>query len=466
MVKQNRPPPAKRGEPPPSRGRNDHADFTAVMASERHRGRARQVSRRGLEWSLRSLHQIDTGAQHFLSSYYGDDDDSDSELMMNGQGDDANGEHLEESTAYEIFKSKDETKSERKHDSVWASLNAPLRTGIVDGKKVVFELRTNVTQRPKTSRSQRLDRRHIIQNSNRSSPEVRLRFWLMHFKLTSLTACFLGAYVALNVFFAGLFYALDGRCCGNPELTFGQVFSFSIQTSSTIGYGVYAPKGTISNLLVLLLYYISTLMNTLFAGLLFTKFATPVINVQFSDVITYCNVNGVPCLSVRLGNADGYSNRLTDINVRFTYSYQIPYVDHKGEQKYFRQTEELPLLSNRQHGLLEVWTLRHVVDENSPLFGLHFDEHPANKIYIFSLSVDAVQDLSKASVNVQTQYGIEDIMIGHSFQSLMHLDDDARVCVSDYSKMSDTEPYPVWYPAKAGDYDTSEKCKIKSFGPH
>jgi hypothetical protein len=132
-------------------------------------------------------------------------------------------------------------------------------------------------------------------------------------------------------------------------------------------------------------------------------------------------------------------------------------VDHKGEKKSFRQTEELPLLSGRQHGLLEVWTLRHVVDESSLLFGLNFEE--------FSLSIDAVQDLSKASVNVETQYGVEDTMIGHSFQSLMHLDDEAWVCVLDYSKMCDTEPYPVWYPARAGAYDTNEKTKVKSFGP-
>ena len=46
-----------------------------------------------------------------------------------------------------------------------------------------------------------------------------------------------------------------------------------------------------------------------------------VINIEFSDVLTICNINGVPCLSFRLGNADGHANPLTDINVRLTYSY-------------------------------------------------------------------------------------------------------------------------------------------------
>lgn len=88
---------------------------------------------------------------------------------------------------------------------------------------------------------------------------------------------------------------------------------------------------------------------------------------------------------------------------RLTYSYRIPYKDHNGQEKFFGQTEELKLLSSRQHGLRDPWTLRHVLDESSPLFGLHFDEHPANKIYVFTLSVDAVQELTKSTVNVQVR---------------------------------------------------------------
>jgi inward rectifier potassium channel len=122
--------------------------------------------------------------------------------------------------------------------------------------------------------------------------------------------------------------------------------------------------------------------------------------------------------------------------------------------KYFRQTEELKLLSSRQHGLLETWTLRHVLDEASPLFGLNFEEHPADKIYVFTLSIDAVQELTKSTVNIQAEYAVEDVLIGHSFINTESVDRTAtaRVATSDYSKISETEPYPVWYPAKAGDY--------------
>jgi len=398
-------------------------------------------TRRGLEWSLRSLHKIDTSAQHFIKH---DLDLNDAEFA------DERDRDLSDHTAYEIFKGNDANKNT--NNSVWATLSAPLRTGIVDGKKVVFELHTDVTQKPETDRSERLIKQHMVMNSNRSSWEVRVRFWMMHFSVARLSWAFLGVFVAINAVFAGLFYIDQGHCCADSTLSYREVFDFTIQTSSTIGYGGYVPQGYYANFLVVILSYSAILINTLFAGLLFTKFVTPIINIQFSEVMTLCNVNGLPCLSFRMGNADGRINPLTDINVRLTYSYQIPYTDHKGEQNFFGQTEDLKLLSNRRHGLSEVWTLRHVVDESSPLFGLNFNEHPGNKIFEFTLSVDAVQNLTKSSVNVQTAYAIEDILIGHTFKNQVSIDLETRVISSDFSQMSDTEPYPVWYPARAGAY--------------
>jgi len=236
--------------------------------------RSRRASQKGLEWSLRSLHKIDTSAQHFLQNYYQDDSDSDgSELEA----------VPEDQTAYDIFKGKSVDERDNRN-SAWATLTAPLRRGVVDGKTVVFELLTDVTQKPDTPRSERLERYHMIANANRSSREVRFRFWMMHFSVARLVVVFLAAFVVTNVVFAAFFYSLDGRCCGDPDFTFSQVFAFTVQTSTTIGYGFYSPEGHLANFLVVVLSYISTLLNTIFAGLLFTKYVTPVVNIQFSEV--------------------------------------------------------------------------------------------------------------------------------------------------------------------------------------
>lgn len=459
----NRPPSSAKGGGKIDDGIAYEGAASSEFGSGSVRSTGSNLPRRGQEWSLRSMHSIDTSAQYFQSDYYERQETDEAGLTKR----EAAAIDQADQTAYEIFKAKDERDSQtRARDSIWAPTHAPLRTGVVDGKKVVFELVTDVTQKPETSRKERMERPTVIVNADKSPWEVRMRLWFLHFSLITLTVVFLVSFVAMNLSFATLFYFLaENRCCGDEGLTFGEVFAFSIQTSTTIGYGSMSPTGTLSNFLVLTLSYLSTLMNTLFAGLLFTKFVTPIINIQFSDVMTLCNVNGVPCLSVRVGNADGHLNRLTDINVRLTYSYRIPYTDHKGQERFFQQSEDLKLLMNRQHGLLDVWTLRHVVDESSPLFGLHFEEHPGNKIYVFTLSIDAVQDLTKSSVNLQTEYGLEDILIGHSFVDQLTIDEETKVATSDYSKISETESYPVWYPALTGAYDTADKTPIRSFGP-
>jgi inward rectifier potassium channel len=419
-----------------------------------------RVPKQGLEWSLRSMHKIDTSVQHMISGYMGDDQSESSP-----DDDDS----LEDQTAFEIFKAKEAAqkneKTKAENEGVWASLHAPLRHGVVDGKKVIFELKSNITQKPKESRKQRVKRIHAIINSNRSSIEVRFRLFLMKFSVGAMTVTFFFSFVMMNLVFAAFFYSLENGCCGDPDMSFGDTFAFAVQTSGTVGYGVLSPVGKWSDFLVLLLTYSNVVQNAIFAGLLFTKYVTPIINIQISDVLTLCNVNGVPCLSFRIGNADGQENPLTDINVRLTYSYQIPYMDHKGGQKFFRQTETLHLLSSRQQGLKEVWTLRHVLDESSPLFGLNFEEHPANKIYVFTVSVDAVQEITKSTVNVQEEYGLEDVLIGHAFTNLMFFDEERKVNIWDYSKMSDIEPCPVWYPAKAGVYDAEKPPGRKLFGP-
>jgi len=188
------------------------------------------------------MHIIDTSAQHFLSNYYGEDDEAVPDQ-----------DAVEDQTAFEIFKTEDRAGKGNggKGNSVWESLHAPLRTGVVDGKKVIFELKTNITQKPKTSRYERMHRKFEMIGSERSGWEYRIRFYLMHFSVGMLSLIFLAAFVALNVIFAGFFYAIQDRCCGDRSTSFGENFAFSIQTSMTIGYGGLIPSGTVSNFLVL-----------------------------------------------------------------------------------------------------------------------------------------------------------------------------------------------------------------------
>lgn len=225
---------------------------------------------------------------------------------------------------------------------------------------------------------------------------------------------------------------------------------YSISHSST----GYVPQGYFSNFLVVMLSFITLLLNTVYGGVLFLKFVAPSAKIEFSDVITMSNVNGMPCLEFRIGNDDGQNNLLKDLNIRLSYSYFIEYTDESGHERNMGQTQELQLLHHNRSKLDEfVWTCRHVIDETSPLFGLNFQEFPGSSIYFFEVCLNATQEHTGAPVFCQTRYFLEDVMIGKRFVDQMSWDEHRTVVKIDFANMNKTVPYPVWYPRGAAAKD-------------
>eukprot|EP00980_Cylindrotheca_fusiformis_P004251 scaffold918_cov126-Cylindrotheca_fusiformis.AAC.30 len=328
---------------------------------------------------------------------------------------------------------------------------------IIDDRTVIFELVKNVTKLPTTDREERIQMQFDVKNVDTSKltcwQQHRLRRWLMQFEIGSLTLIYLAAFVAVNAIFAGLWYIEKEKCCEDPSMTFSQTFDFAIQTSSTIGYGGYWPKGYFANFLVVMLCVLSMLLSTVYGGLLFFKFSTPEANIQFSNVIAMNNVMGSPCLEIRVGNADGPANSLISAEASLVvlsgHEYLCP---DTQEKRNMSSKETLGLAVSSQHTLDGVWTLRHFIDEKSPLYGFRFDEFPANTIHQFQLRVKAVQKLTKGEIFAQTAYQVEDIMVGHRFEDQVVWEKESRKGYFDFAKMSTTVPSVVWYPKPTNIY--------------
>ena len=62
------------------------------------------------------------------------------------------------------------------------------------------------------------------------------------------------------------------------------VFNFSIQTLSTIGYGTLAPASGYAHFLVATEMLLSLLLTAVATGLVFAKFARPTARLLFSKV--------------------------------------------------------------------------------------------------------------------------------------------------------------------------------------
>ena len=172
----------------------------------------------------------------------------------------------------------------------------------IDGRKVIFTLVKNETHRPKTSREERQE--FEITNKNvklrGACHERKIRRFLLQFDIPALTVMYLVSFVVMNACFAGLWSIQSEGCCGDGSMTFWQHFDFAVQTSSTIGYGGYWPRGYLNNSLVVLLTTLSILFTTVYAGLVFFKFITPegmsflkqvMSSLKFQEVLSDIRLN-------------------------------------------------------------------------------------------------------------------------------------------------------------------------------
>ncbi len=219
-------------------------------------------------------------------------------------------------------------------------------------------------------------------------------------------------YILINVVFA-LLYLAGGDCLtGAKPGSFLDAFFFSVQTLASIGYGVISPKTVYANAIVTLEAIISLLAIALVTGLAFARFTKPRAKVIFSDNIVIATYNGIPALIFRAAN----KRRNQIAEARVTVDLAIDEVSKEGEV--LRRFYELPLLRKRTSSFNLAWTIRHVIDENSLLYGLTSDAMiAANAAIVVSLT--GIDETVSYTINARHSYSAREILWNHRFVDML-----------------------------------------------
>lgn len=203
-----------------------------------------------------------------------------------------------------------------------------------------------------------------------------LGFWsslnLYHAFLTTSWPAFLflmtGSYVLINALFAGFYLlcgpgALAGVAAGISGVPFLRAFFFSVQTFSTIGYGMITPVGPAANLVVTVEALFGLLWLALATGLIFARFARPTAKILFSTNAVVAPFQGGTALMFRIANAR--TNQIIELEATVMLSR---FEEHEGRmvRRYYPLT-----LERRKVVFFPLsWTIVHPIDEGSPLQGL------------------------------------------------------------------------------------------------
>jgi inward rectifier potassium channel len=230
--------------------------------------------------------------------------------------------------------------------------------------------------------------------------------WLGFFAFVTLV------YALINVFFA-LLYLFGGDCLAGAKAgSFTDAFFFSVQTLASIGYGVISPKTLYANIIVSIEAVTSLLAIAMVTGLAFARFTKPKARVIFSEVAVISPYNHVPTLTFRAANER--RNLIVEAQVKVDFS--IDQVTEEGE--FTRRFYELPLLRQRTSSFNMAWTVRHVIDENSPLFGVAPEQLEQGRATII-VSLVGIDETVAYTINARKSYSAKEILWNQRFVDML-----------------------------------------------
>src|SRR6476660_6533924 len=257
--------------------------------------------------------------------------------------------------------------------------------------------------------------------------------WLLGLRWPQFAAFVASLYVALNVLFAALYSLQPNSIAGSTGgHWFLDYFFFSVQTLATVGYGHMYPQTLYGHIVSTVEIMTGIFLLAAMTGLIFVRFARPIARVLFSRSIVIGPLNGKPTLMVRVGNENHHS--MVEAKFRIMYSRDQNLVEG-GDFRYFY---DLKLHFDRITVFPAALTLRHEIDEKSPLFGATAQSLEAERA-LFFVSVVGIDPVIAAEVQTQKDYTWRDIRFGHRFVEIYGEYGDGKLTV-DYGRLHDTEP--------------------------
>lgn len=243
----------------------------------------------------------------------------------------------------------------------------------------------------------------------------------------------IGLYVVVNLLFALLYALVPGQItCPHPP-TLLDLFFFSVQTLSTVGYGVMAPTGPVANGIVSFEVLIGMMINALATGTIFARIARPRARVIFSSRAVISKENGIPALCIRIANCRKSVILSLDVEVALSRLILSP------SGHLVRQFDQLLLVQSHVPVLRFAFVVAHVISPASPLANQTAEELREEEAEII-VTVTGTDEAMGQTVFARTAYGFDRILHNHRFVDIIDPRPDGGLSV-DYSRFHETESH-------------------------
>ena len=260
--------------------------------------------------------------------------------------------------------------------------------------------------------------------------------WLLTLNWPQFAVFLSCAYLGVNVVFAGLYLlAGDGGVAEMPRGAFLSAFFFSVETLATVGYGHMYPVSVAAHLVATAEIIVGMFGMAVVTGLIFVRFSRPAANLRFSSPLVVTPFNGVPALMLRV------ANQRHQPMVEAQFRLQLTRIETTLEGEEIARFYPLQLQFDRIITFPAALTVRHLVDESSPLYGITPEMLEACHAR-FTASVVCVDTVVAAAVQSSQQYSWKDVRFGHRFVEIYTESGEGRFVV-DYGLLHETEIPPL-----------------------
>lgn len=242
------------------------------------------------------------------------------------------------------------------------------------------------------------------------------------------------AYVIANLIFASIYYAigiehLTGIDKSSPVREFVDVFFFSAQTFTTVGYGRIAPVGALASFVATFEAFLGLLCFAIATGLFYGRFSRPRAFIKFSEIAVVAPFEGEKAIMFRA--APYKNNMLSEAEVTITAAIE----ENKNGKLESRFYQLEPTLQKINSFSLN-WTIVHKIDSNSPFYGYTEEDFNNTDIELI-IMIKAFDEVFANTVVQRTSYITSEIIYGAQFLPMYHSSKDNKTTILDLDKIDE-----------------------------
>jgi inward rectifier potassium channel len=291
----------------------------------------------------------------------------------------------------------------------------------------------------------RLGERFINKDGSFNLKKTGYPFWkksslystLMKLTWLQFLGLILASYILINILFTSFylmagFDQFAGMLHDSRTGKMLDLFFFSTQTFTTVGYGRINPVGLSADLIASAETMLGWMFFAMVTGLLYGRFTRPQAYLAFSEnalIAPYKNGKALMFRVVPYKN----NHHLVDASVVVNLALQVM---KEGKPEYMFYT--LGLERNRVDSFAMNWTVVHPIDDQSPLIGLKEPDFATADLELY-VQLSGFDPVFSNTVMQRTSYTFREIIWNARFRPMYYESEDGSITIIDISRLNEHE---------------------------